>query len=53
MTSLEDLQEQLTDALNSKPETGAQWAHICWLEAEIIEARGIELLDNWQFGVGA
>lgn len=53
ITRLEDLQEQLADALNSKPETGEQWAEICWLEAEIIREQEQEAFDNGQFGVGA
>jgi hypothetical protein len=40
MTRLQDLKEQLETALNSKPETGEQWAHICWLEAEIVREEG-------------
>ena len=39
MTTTQDLQEQLDNLLNSKPETGEQWAEICWLEAEIIKRR--------------
>lgn len=53
MTEAEDLQQLLDDALNSKPETGAQWAEIAWLEAELIRAREQEAEDNGQFGVGA
>lgn len=53
ITRLDDLQEQLADALNAKPETGQQWAEICALEAEIEQEREREAFDNGQFGVGA
>ena len=53
MTNLQDLREQLEDALNSKPETGEAWAHICWLEAQIVNEEKQEAFDNSQFGVGA
>ena len=53
MTSLKDLKEQLETAIGSKPETGEQWAHICWLEVEIIREERQEAIDNSQFGVGA
>jgi hypothetical protein len=53
MTRLEDLQEQLADLLLSKPETGEQWAEVCWLEKEIIAEQEREDFDNGQFGVGA
>lgn len=53
MTRLQDLQEQLDDLLNLPPETGRQWADVCWLEAEIIREQEQEGDDNSQFGMGA
>ena len=53
MTRLQDLQEQLADALNANPESGEQWAEICWLESEIVREKREEERDNGQFGVGA
>lgn len=35
---IEDLREQLEILLASKPETGAQWAEICRLEQQIVDA---------------
>jgi hypothetical protein len=53
MTRLEDLQQLLDAAILAKPETGEDWADICWLEKEIIAEREQEAADNSQFGVGA
>jgi hypothetical protein len=53
MTRSEDLEQQLDRALMDRPETGEAWAHICWLEAELIKERAAEAYDNGQFGVGA
>lgn len=35
-------QKDLRKALAAKPETGEQWAHICWLEQKIKE------IENFQ-----
>lgn len=53
MTNLQDLKDRLETALNSKPETGEQWAEICLLEQLLIEAKEEEARDNGQFGVAA
>lgn len=53
MTAAQDLREQLSDLLGSKPETGEQWAEICLLEKLLIGATEEEARDNGQFGVGA
>lgn len=53
MEEIIDLREQLDDLLNSKPETGAQWAEIALIEKMLIEAEREYEMDNGQFGVGA
>jgi hypothetical protein len=50
---IEDMKDQLDRLLASKPETGEQWADICLLEQEIVDAEKQWNDDNSQFGVGA
>lgn len=52
MERLEDLREQLNSLLNSKPETGAQWAEIALIEKILIEEEAEVTRENGQFGVG-
>lgn len=33
-------ESDLAKALQSKPETAEQWAHICWLEKQLIDIEG-------------
>jgi uncharacterized protein (DUF608 family) len=35
---IQDMKDQLDHLLMAKPETGEQWADICLLEQEIVEA---------------
>ena len=50
----QDLREEIDNLLlNSKPETGEQWADICAMEAEYVRLVELENEANSQFGVGA
>jgi hypothetical protein len=53
MERINDLQDQLNTLLNSKPETGAQWAEIALIEKMLIEAKQEWHEENGQFGAGA
>lgn len=45
--------ERQIKALMAKAESGADWANICAMEAEMLRLREQEAEANGQFGVGA
>lgn len=51
MERINDLREQLDRLLNSKPETGAQWAEIALVEKLLIEEEQEVSRANGLFGV--
>lgn len=53
MERLNDLREQLDALLNSKPETGAQWAEIALIEKLLIDEERAVAREHGAFGVGA
>ena len=51
MTYIEELKEELERLLMATPDTTEQWAHICLIEKQIIEASWPH--DDSALGVGA
>lgn len=38
---LEDMQDELSNLLNSKPESGEEWADICFIESQIVRLQEV------------